>query len=241
MGKPLILLDRDGVLNRLVVDAEHGTIDSPLHPDQVEVLPGVPEALARLTQAGFGLAVVTNQPAAAKGKTTWRNLEAVHEAVLTRATRAGGRVLGSHVCFHRAEDGCDCRKPRTGLLRAAFAAHPGHEPALSWMVGDGVSDVQAGAALKLRTAFLGPRKCDACKVFEGLDASPTFWGADLPAFATYLLCHAEGEDEHSSGACFAGEAVRRRGQSGGDPEAGTRSVGAGLHHQPHADAPGRSA
>jgi D-glycero-D-manno-heptose 1,7-bisphosphate phosphatase len=239
MGKSLILLDRDGVLNRLVVDAEHGTIDSPLHPDQVEVLPGVPEALARLTDAGFGLAVVTNQPAAAKKKTTWRNLEAVHAAVLARATGAGGRVLGSHVCFHRAEDGCDCRKPRTGLLRAAFAAHPGHDPGRSWMAGDGVSDVQAGAALRLRTAFLGPRKCDACKILEGLDAFPDFWGADLPAFTAYLLGHAEGEDEQSNGARLTCEDIRGRGEPGVDAEAGPGPVGAGLHHQPNAHAPER--
>jgi D-glycero-D-manno-heptose 1,7-bisphosphate phosphatase len=187
MGQPLILLDRDGVLNRLVIDAEHGTIDSPLHPGQVELLDGVAGALARLTGAGFGLAVVTNQPAAAKGKTTRGNLEAVHGAVLAAATRAGGRVLSSHVCFHRAEDGCDCRKPRTGLLREALARNPGHDPAASWMVGDGLTDVQAGAALGLRTAFLGPRKCDACKVLAGHGLRPDFWGPDLTAFTEHLL------------------------------------------------------
>jgi histidinol phosphatase-like enzyme len=66
----LVILDRDGVLNAMVVDAEHGTIDSPLHPSQVEVFPWVPRALARLAGLGFGLAIASNQPAAAKGKTT---------------------------------------------------------------------------------------------------------------------------------------------------------------------------
>jgi len=80
---PLVLLDRDGVLNALVVDPEHGTADSPLHPSQVRLLPGVPEALARLTRAGFVLRIVSNQPAAAKGKTTRANLEAVHEKVVS--------------------------------------------------------------------------------------------------------------------------------------------------------------
>lgn len=191
MGQPLILLDRDGVLNRLVVDPEHGTIDSPLHPSQVELLDGAAEALARLTAAGFRVAVVTNQPAWAKHKTTRRNLEAVHEAVLAAAARAGGRVDSSHVCWHRAEDGCDCRKPRTGLLREAFAHHPGHDPAASWMVGDGVTDVQAGAALGLRTGFLGPRKCDACKVLADRGMQPTWWGPDLLTFAEQLLNRGE--------------------------------------------------
>jgi D-glycero-D-manno-heptose 1,7-bisphosphate phosphatase len=185
MGKPLILLDRDGVLNAVVIDPEHGTIDSPLHPDQVELLPGVAEALARLTEAGHALAVVTNQPAAAKGKTTRRNLEAVHEAVLSAACAKGAVIASSHICFHRAEEGCACRKPKPGLLRDALARHAGTADA--WMVGDGVTDVQAGAAAGVRTAFLGPQKCDACKVLHQRQLTPAWWGPDLSSFADHLL------------------------------------------------------
>jgi D-glycero-D-manno-heptose 1,7-bisphosphate phosphatase len=192
MGKPLILLDRDGVLNRMVVDAEHGTIDSPLHPSQVQLLPGVPEALARLTAAGFTLAIVSNQPAAAKNKTTRANLEAVHETVLAAACRLGGKIASSHICFHRAEDDCSCRKPKPGLLREAMARH-GAET--GWMVGDGVTDIHAGAVLGLRTGFLAPRKCDACKILHERELSPSWWGPDLPAFVDHLLnpCSPEGE------------------------------------------------
>jgi histidinol-phosphate phosphatase family protein len=195
MGKPLILLDRDGVLNRLVVDAEQGTVDSPLHPSQVKLLPGVAESLAILTKAGYGLAIVTNQPAWAKQKTTRGNLETVHEKIVTEATCLGGRILSSHLCLHRSEDKCGCRKPKPGMLREAFARNPGCDAARSWMVGDGVTDVQAGTALGLRTAFLGPRKCDACKIMDELGLHPTVWVSDLPAFTTYLL----GEPEQSYG------------------------------------------
>jgi histidinol-phosphate phosphatase family protein len=189
MGKPLILLDRDGVLNTLVVNPEHGTIDSPLHPDQVELIEGAAEAVSCLTAEGYGLAIVTNQPAAAKKKTTRINLERVHEKILAGVTRLGGRILSSHICFHRAEDGCSCRKPRTGLLEAALAQRPAQERNGAWMVGDGVTDVQAGAALGLRTAFLGPRKCDACKILSRCELNPTWWGPDLAAFTAYLLNH----------------------------------------------------
>jgi D-glycero-D-manno-heptose 1,7-bisphosphate phosphatase len=195
MGKPLILLDRDGVLNRVVVDVEHGTVDSPLHPSQVALLPGAAEAVARLTEAGYDLAVVTNQPAWAKGKSTRDNLEAVHRAVLAQATRLGGRILSSHVCLHRAEDDCHCRKPKPGLLREAFACNPGHDVRRSWMVGDGLTDVKAGTTLGLRTAFLGPRKCDACKIMQEWDLRPTLWVADLAAFTTYVL---EAERSHGN-------------------------------------------
>jgi D-glycero-D-manno-heptose 1,7-bisphosphate phosphatase len=184
---PLILLDRDGVLNSLVVDPEQGTIDSPLHPNQVELIEGAAEAVARLTEAGYGLAIVTNQPAAAKNKTTRSNLERVHEKVLSGITRLGGRILSSHICFHRAEDGCSCRKPRTGLLERALADNPEQGRSGAWMVGDGVTDIQAGAGLGLHTAFLGPRKCDACKVLSRCDLNPTWWGPDLAAFTAHLL------------------------------------------------------
>jgi len=197
MGKPLILLDRDGVLNRLVVDAEQGTVDSPLHPTQVEMLPGVADALAQLTRAGYGLAIVTNQPAAAKKKTTRANLEAVQQKVLAEATRLGGRILSSHMCLHRSEDGCSCRKPAPGMLWKAFAQNPDYHPSVSWMVGDGVTDIQAGMAVGLRTAFLGPRKCDVCKIMEQGDFRPTYWAADLPAFTAYLLGDGNESDENT--------------------------------------------
>src|SRR4051794_24300103 len=82
--KGLIILDRDGVLNALVIDSEHGTIDSPLHPSQVQMIPGIPETLARLQHLGYVLAIASNQPAAAKGKTTQENLEKTHAVILQK-------------------------------------------------------------------------------------------------------------------------------------------------------------
>src|SRR5207244_3302699 len=113
-GEALIVLDRDGVLNRTVPNAAEPRPDSPLRVAEVEVFPWVPEVLRDLTAAGFGLVIASNQPAAAKGKAMRADLDAVHAEVLRQAQAAGGVILGSHICFHRAEDGCECRKPRTG-------------------------------------------------------------------------------------------------------------------------------
>jgi histidinol phosphatase-like enzyme len=101
--------------------------------------------------------------------------------------KEGARISSSHLCFHRAEDGCRCRKPETGLLEEAFARNPGIERASSWMVGDGVSDVEAGSRLALRTAFLGPRKCDACRIFEDRKLAPTLWASDLAELVSALI------------------------------------------------------
>lgn len=183
-----MLLDRDGVLNAVCVDPEQGTVDSPLHPSQVEVYPWVPEALARLAALGYALAVVTNQPSSAKGKTTRKNLEDTHARVLELACAGGAVIRDSQICFHRSEDGCACRKPRTGMLEAAFAALGGSGTTKGdvWMVGDGVTDVEAGVRFGARTAFFGPRKCDACKIFESRDLVPDFWGKNLEAFVDFL-------------------------------------------------------
>lgn len=187
MSRPLILLDRDGVLNKMVIEPEHGVADSPLHPSQVVLMAGVAEALARLTEAGYGLVVVSNQPAAAKGKTSRENLEAVHARVIAQACARGARILGSHVCWHRAEDDCSCRKPAVGLLQAALQAHPEHARAGAWMVGDGLTDVQAGRTLGLHTAFIGKMFCAACKQLDDTVGPADHIAPHLPAFVDHLL------------------------------------------------------
>lgn len=181
-----VILDRDGVLNPMVINADHGTIDSPLHPDQVEIFPWVPECLRRLNTAGFSLVIATNQPSAAKGKTTKQNLHETHRRIVELAQADGGVIERSHICYHRSEDGCSCRKPRPGMLLQALREVPKHLHSNCWMVGDGVTDVQAGVAAGVRAAYLGPQKCDACKIFDQLKLRPSFWGQDLSAFTDFL-------------------------------------------------------
>lgn len=184
----LIILDRDGVLNQIVVDSEQGTIDSPLNPEQARIFEFIPSALKQLNDMGFLLAIATNQPAAAKGKTTLANLNATQKKVLELACSQGARVESAHICFHRAEDGCDCRKPKPGLLKEAIQGVRGRLPpgAPVWMVGDGVTDVEAGKALNLKVAFFGPQKCDACQVMDSKGLKPDFWGSDLRDFVSFL-------------------------------------------------------
>ncbi len=175
------------MLNELVIDLEQGTIDSPLHPDQVKIVPNAPEALAALTAAGFELAIVSNQPASAKGKTTRANLEKVHERVLSGVQAAGGRIASSHLCFHRREDRCSCRKPGTALLEQALAQSKRFSTFSSWMIGDGVTDLQAGQALGIRTAFIAEPKADVMRVLHQNGVEPTIWVDDVSHFAQILL------------------------------------------------------
>jgi D-glycero-D-manno-heptose 1,7-bisphosphate phosphatase len=183
----LIVLDRDGVLNRLLDKPAEPRPDSPMRPSEVEVFPWVPAVLRELTAAGFGLVIASNQPAAAKGKTTHAELEAVHAEVLRVATANGGVVLSSHLCFHRAEDGCACRKPATGLLEEAFARHGTFARARSWMVGDRAPDILAGSAFGLLTAYLGDVASDEYATLTARGVRPSFQGRDLRDFADFLL------------------------------------------------------
>jgi D-glycero-D-manno-heptose 1,7-bisphosphate phosphatase len=184
--RSLIVLDRDGVLNALCDNPAEPRPDSPLRTEQVVVFPWVPAVLRDLTRAGFGLAIATNQPAAAKGKTTHAELQAVHAAIVLEATGAGGVILSSHICYHRAEDACTCRKPATGLLAEAFARNPGYDLTSSWMVGDRAPDVIAGAAFGVHTALLGEATRDERAALTARDLTPTFEGRDLRDLAAHL-------------------------------------------------------
>jgi D-glycero-D-manno-heptose 1,7-bisphosphate phosphatase len=186
-ARGLIVLDRDGVLNALIPNPAEPRPDSPLRTSEVTVFDWVPVALRDLTRAGFGIVIASNQPAAAKGKTTRAELQAVHAAVVLEATSKGGVILSSHVCYHRAEDGCTCRKPATGLLAEAFAQHPGFDRASSWMVGDRAPDIIAGADFGLRTALLGDVSDAERAALAARAVAPTFEGPDLRAFADHLL------------------------------------------------------
>jgi D-glycero-D-manno-heptose 1,7-bisphosphate phosphatase len=139
--RPAVFLDRDGVINRALV--RDNKPFSPARIDQVEVLPGVPEALRRLRAAGYALIVVTNQPDVARGKQTRDGVQAIHDYLATLVD-----VDEFRVCFHDDADGCPCRKPKPGLLTAA----PAHALERSIVVGDRWRDIEAGRRAGCRAA-----------------------------------------------------------------------------------------
>lgn len=144
-----ILLDRDGVINAMWLEHEHGTVDSPANPDQFQLLPGVPEAIRRLRRLGFRIVVVSNQPGIAKGKMAPHLLDAITSEMENRLRLAGASLDGVYYCLHHPEavlpayrQSCECRKPQPGLLRRA-AKELGIDLGRSYMIGDGLNDIQA--------------------------------------------------------------------------------------------------
>ena len=139
----LILLDRDGVILR--------NVEGYLHrPEQVEFLPGSLDALARLTHAGFHVAVVTNQAALSRGVLEMSTVNAIHQRLLRQAEAAGGRIDTVAICPHGPEQRCACRKPQPGLLNEVLERFNAR-PADTIMVGDSMHDIEAGLAAGCQT------------------------------------------------------------------------------------------
>jgi D-glycero-D-manno-heptose 1,7-bisphosphate phosphatase len=183
---PLIILDRDGVLNEMLTEAATGLPDSPMNPSEVKLFSYVPKCLKALNDMGYTLRIATNQPAAAKGKTSFEELQAAHDQVVALAGAEGAVILSSHICWHRREDLCSCRKPATGLLEEALGLQKYWDAAQTWMVGDRAVDIQAGVSAGLKTALLAKESAELKKQLEQAQVSPTFWGADLRDFVEHL-------------------------------------------------------
>lgn len=141
-----VFLDRDGVINRPVVC--NGKPYPPRNTAELEILPGVVEAVERLRAAGFLALVVTNQPDVARGKTTRESVEAIHRELAARVP-----VDGIFACLHDDPDQCACRKPAPGMLVEA-AARYGVDLAASYMVGDRWRDVEAGRRAGCRVLWI---------------------------------------------------------------------------------------
>ena len=189
MTRPAVFLDRDGVL---VED------DGLPAPATLRVLPGVPEALARLQHAGFALVVVTNQPIVARGLAQEEDVDTVNGEIRTRIENAGGpRLEHFYYCPHhpratleRYRMACACRKPEPGMLRQA-AAELDLDLARSSMVGDRISDIAAGASAGCRTILVetGCHLDPPIETVKPIDATlrPDHTCADLPAAVDWIL------------------------------------------------------
>lgn len=135
---PLLILDRDGVINQDSDDYIRCLQD--WHP-----IPGSIEAIARFCHAGYTVAVATNQSGLSRGYFTLDDLEAIHDKLRSLVAEQGGDIAGIFYCPHLPEEGCHCRKPATGLLEA-IELELGQPLAGSYFVGDSLKDLQAARA-----------------------------------------------------------------------------------------------
>jgi D-glycero-D-manno-heptose 1,7-bisphosphate phosphatase len=137
---PLILLDRDGVIN----------YDSDAYiraPEEWRPLPGSLQAIAALSAHGYRVVVVSNQSGVGRGLFSEATLAAIHAKMTQTIEAAGGALAGIYYCPHRPDDACDCRKPAPGLLHR-IARDFGCTLTGVPFVGDKLSDVLAADAVR---------------------------------------------------------------------------------------------
>ncbi len=178
--KGLVILDRDGVIN-------HDSAEFVKTADEWFPLDGSIDAIARLSAAGFTVAVASNQSGLARGLITDEALSAMHRKLCTMVAAAGGRIDRISICPHGPDDDCACRKPKPGML-VELGEHYGAPLAGVPVIGDSLRDLQAAAsagALPIlvrtgngtKTELELPPELSTIAVFDNLAAAATVLAA----------------------------------------------------------------
>jgi D-glycero-D-manno-heptose 1,7-bisphosphate phosphatase len=146
-GRRFVFLDRDGTLIR-----DGGYVH---RPEDYALLDGVIEGLQALARAGFALAIVTNQSGIGRGYFSEAQFHAFHLLLLADLQRAGLTIEATYHCPHGPDEGCECRKPATGMLLRA-RRELGADLERSWVIGDSRVDVDLAARAGCRSVRIAP-------------------------------------------------------------------------------------
>lgn len=180
-----IFLDRDGTINKYL-----GFLRTV---DQVELEPGAAEAIRLINESEYLAIVITNQPVIARGECSFEELDHIHNRIYTLLGKEGAYIDGLYFCPHHPDKGfdgevsalkfdCDCRKPKTGMLKKAETDFNA-DLANSWFIGDTTMDVQTGINAGMHTVML--RSGDPKK--ERYDVTPELVADDLLDAVTMIL------------------------------------------------------
>ena len=190
-----VFLDRDGVLDDLVYDAEEGRSSSPVSAKELRVFPFVASSVKKLKEMGFLVIVISNQPGVAKKQFTGAELERMNAKIRKELASEGTSLDGEYYCLHHP-DGlvrklsvvCDCRKPKPGLLLKA-ARERNIDLGESFFVGDGLIDVEAGKKAGCKTILVGHITTFLSKMMEERNAVPDYMVhtlKDVPALLSRI-------------------------------------------------------
>ncbi len=180
MKQKAVFLDRDGVINEVVYHQEMGILDSPFTAEQLKILPDVGKAINLLHKQGFKVIIISNQPGLAKAHFTLNTFKKMQQKMITELKKQKAFVDAEYYCFHHPHGTvasytktCTCRKPKPGMVRSAAKKH-NIDLSQSWMIGDGIIDIQAGQAAGCKTILIGRMKCDLCKRMDDEDVKPEY-------------------------------------------------------------------
>jgi len=174
----LVILDRDGVINQ---DSD----DFIKSPSEWIAIPGSLEAIARLNQADYHVVVCTNQSGIARGKFNIMTLNAIHQKMHAAAQSVGADIDAVFFCPHAADDNCDCRKPKPGMLHAIAKRFETNLKGVP-VVGDSLRDLQAGFVLGCKPYLVLTGKGEMTRTKGGLPPGTAIY-PNLAAVVDELL------------------------------------------------------
>ena len=201
-GRKTVFLDRDGTMNEEV---------NYLHrPEDLKLIPGVPQAVRQLNEAGFRVVVVTNQAGVARGYYGEEDVKILHQYLNELLGTEGAHVDAFYYCPHHPEHGigqykqeCSCRKPGIGIFEAADRDCP-VDRTQSFMVGDKLIDTEAGRRFGVRSILVGTgygagiRRQEAER--ENPEETPGYdWYAEDLKAAADLICRLDRERDGEAG------------------------------------------
>ena len=185
MKNKAVFLDRDGVINEVVYHKEMGIVDSPFTVEQFNLLPDVGKAINNFHDQGFLVIVVSNQPGIAKDHHDMETFEKIKQKMHSELSKSNTNIDAEYYCFHHPDaknekykEICDCRKPKPGMIINASKDH-NIDLKRSWLIGDGINDIQAGRSADCKTILIGRMKCDLCKILEDEGIKPDFIALNL--------------------------------------------------------------
>ncbi len=146
LHRPAVFLDRDGVINA-------DPVQFVTCPEELHLMETSAQAIARFNALGLPVIVCSNQSGVAKGLYTLADLGRISERLQELLSEHHARIDAFYYCPHDDTDGCDCRKPKPGLLLRAAEEH-GIDLSRSVFVGDSWRDIEAGRAAGVRTVLV---------------------------------------------------------------------------------------
>lgn len=187
-----ILLDRDGVINELVINPEEGIVDSPNSLVQFNVIKNSIKAMKILSKLGYKLIIISNQPGIAKGQYDISEFLKMKKKLENYLTNNNVMLSGQYYCLHhpnakipKYRKKCQCRKPGTKLFFDAVKEH-NIDTKNSFLIGDGITDMQMAKRVKCRAIFIGNINSTVTRVFHEKKINPFYVAHDLLEAANYI-------------------------------------------------------
>ena len=171
-----VFLDRDGTLIHY-----RKAVKDPLH---IILYRDTAHAIKLLNQKGYFCVVITNQPSVEKGLITRKEADALNQFMVKRLKTQGAQLDAAYLCPHCHPSTCECRKPNIGMIKKAVKDLK-IDLKGSWLIGDGLRDIETGKRAKLNTILVKTRKVNPDDIF--FKAIPDFIVSDLMSAARLIV------------------------------------------------------